>query len=283
MRAMLIAWGLICLPCVLGANEEGQRIRSVRRSKSVESDPVLMDGEKSVMVECEMRGKGKFDVVVVPEWAPLGAERFLDLVKDKFFDGTALFRAVPHFLCQFGIAKDHSKNRKWHTIEDDPKLGIRIKKGTLAFAGGGPSTRGTQMFVATTNGAWPGLGEQPWENPFAYVPMEDYERVWSQLYVGYGDMSPFNKDGVDVGRIWSEGYSYLEENFPKLDYLEYCRLKPLAVDKNPDAGEVVDLVSWLIPNPDTCTYCFELICLAIISALVLLVALSYKKSNVKES
>ena len=63
-------------------------------------DPVLSPETEVVVVECELQGKGAFDILVVPSWAPLGAERFLQLVDIGFFDGLGLFRAVENFLVQ---------------------------------------------------------------------------------------------------------------------------------------------------------------------------------------
>ncbi len=43
--------------------------------------------------------------------------------------------------------------------------------------------------------------------------------VVKQLYSGYGEGSPHGR-GPDQGRIQTEGNSYLEKNYPKLDYIE---------------------------------------------------------------
>jgi peptidyl-prolyl cis-trans isomerase A (cyclophilin A) len=64
---------------------------------------------------------GDWVIEVHPSWSPNGAKRYLDLVKDKFYDGVPLFRALPGFLVQFGISMDPAMNNKWkETIEDDP-------------------------------------------------------------------------------------------------------------------------------------------------------------------
>jgi hypothetical protein len=41
-------------------------------------------------------GTGKVRIEIHPEWAPLGAKRFLDLVKDKYFaEHMDIFRVIP--------------------------------------------------------------------------------------------------------------------------------------------------------------------------------------------
>ena len=43
---------------------------------------------------------------IKPEWAPLGAARFLELVESGYFSGVPFFRVVKDFLTQFGITPD---------------------------------------------------------------------------------------------------------------------------------------------------------------------------------
>ena len=47
------------------------------------------------------------DILVKPYWAPRAASRFLELVRNGYYDGVAFNRVVPNFLTQFGIAKDY--------------------------------------------------------------------------------------------------------------------------------------------------------------------------------
>ena len=43
----------------------------------------------------------KLDIMIKPYWSPMGATRFLELVRKGYFDGVALNRVVPKFLTQF--------------------------------------------------------------------------------------------------------------------------------------------------------------------------------------
>eukprot|EP00977_Amphora_coffeiformis_P013893 scaffold3782_cov170-Amphora_coffeaeformis.AAC.12 len=76
------------------------------------------------------------------------------------------------------------------TINDDPQLDppIPFKLGTMAFAGSGPDSRTTQMFIAY--GEIPSLGSNPWETPFGVVEdgIDNVIRFHS-----YGDMAPWGQ------------------------------------------------------------------------------------------
>ena len=81
------------------------------------------------------------------EWAPIGVDRFYNLILDGYFNCAALFRVVPNFVVQFGITSDPTETKKWdETIQDDPVVGSNTR-GTISFAMAGPNTRTTQVFV----------------------------------------------------------------------------------------------------------------------------------------
>jgi cyclophilin family peptidyl-prolyl cis-trans isomerase len=109
--------------------------------------------------------KGPLVIEVYRDWSPLGADRFLELVKDGFYTDIAFYRCVRGFLTQFGISEDKSK-KHWHRnqIQDDPNLHLGIKKNYVSYAGGGPNTRSTQLFIAFEDLDF--LGKEPWETPF---------------------------------------------------------------------------------------------------------------------
>src|SRR6266404_9211247 len=49
---------------------------------------------------------GVFVIEVHAEWAPNGADRFYNLVKNGYYDGCRFFRVIPGFMAQFGINGD---------------------------------------------------------------------------------------------------------------------------------------------------------------------------------
>ncbi len=163
--------------------------------------------------------KGDFLVEVNRDWAPRGADRFVQLVKEGFYDGVRFFRVLPGFVAQFGIHGNPATSLKWRnaTIQDDPVVQSN-KRGTLSFATGGPSTRTTQVFINfSDNSNLDGTGF----SPFGEV-VEGMEIVDS-LYSGYGEGAPRGR-GPDQGRLQTEGNAYLDREFPKLDYITSARI-----------------------------------------------------------
>ena len=87
------------------------------------------------------------------EWSPLGYDRAVELFEQGFFDHSHFFRPVPDFLVQFGITyskEDKLRSFMSQPIPDDPQLDPRIpfEQGTMSFAGSGPNSRTTQMFIS---------------------------------------------------------------------------------------------------------------------------------------
>src|ERR1035438_1295715 len=58
--------------------------------------------------------KGDFVVEVHRDWAPSGADRFYNLVKNGFFTDASFFRAVPNFMVQFGIPANPKVAAIWY-------------------------------------------------------------------------------------------------------------------------------------------------------------------------
>src|SRR5690348_9457059 len=64
--------------------------------------------------------RGEFTVTVTRAWAPLGADRFYNLVKHHYFDNARFFRVLPGFVAQFGLSAYPAVNAAWEkaTIKD---------------------------------------------------------------------------------------------------------------------------------------------------------------------
>ena len=65
--------------------------------------------------------KGPFTVEVHRDWAPIGADRFYNLVRAGFYDDSRFFRVTARF-AQFGIAGAPEIAAIWRdrSIKDDP-------------------------------------------------------------------------------------------------------------------------------------------------------------------
>jgi peptidyl-prolyl cis-trans isomerase A (cyclophilin A) len=165
--------------------------------------------------------KGPFVVEVHRDWAPLGADRFYNLVKNGFYDQGRFFRVIPGFMVQFGINADPAISAKWRTarINDDPVTKSNIR-GLITFATAGPNTRTTQVFI---NYADNSRLDQNGFAPFGQV-ISGMSAV-DALYGGYGEGAP-SGNGPEQGRIQSEGNAYLMSSFPKLDYIKSATIAP---------------------------------------------------------
>lgn len=149
---------------------------------------------------------GRFVIAVTRAWAPRGADRFYNLVKHGFFNGTAFFRVVPGFVVQFGLSPSPAVNKAWAkaNIPDDP-VKQSNRSGYVSFASAGPNTRTTQVFVnLADNARLDGLGFAPFGKVVSGMSSI------MKIYAGYGE-SP-NQDEITAG-----GKQYLEKNFPRLD------------------------------------------------------------------
>jgi peptidyl-prolyl cis-trans isomerase A (cyclophilin A) len=149
---------------------------------------------------------GDFTVEVHRDWSPLGADRFYNLVRNKFFNGETFFRVVPNFIVQFGLNGDPKVNHAWENakIKDDP-VKQHNTRGTVVFATAGPGTRTTQLFINLRDNT--GSLDPQGFSPFGTVT-EGMENV-DKIYAAYGERP-------DQGGITDQGDAYINKNFPSL-------------------------------------------------------------------
>ena len=165
--------------------------------------------------------RGEFAVTVTRAWAPLGADRFYNLVKHHFYDNAAFFRVVPQFVVQFGINANPAVSAAWkHTeIKDDPVMQSN-KRGAIVFATAGPNTRTTQVFInLKDNSRLDGMGFAP----FGTVDGNGMNVV-EMMYEGYGDSA-----GPDQDQLEKQGDPYLLKGWPKLDHIKSAALVDASV------------------------------------------------------
>jgi peptidyl-prolyl cis-trans isomerase A (cyclophilin A) len=159
--------------------------------------------------------KGKFVVEVRRAWAPNGADRFYNLVKNGFFNDARFFRVISNFMVQFGLPSDPAIGAAWREarIPDDP-VKESNRRGYVTFATAGPNTRTTQIFINFRDNA--GLDSQGFA-PFGRVTSG--MDVVDKLFSGYGEGAPGGA-GPSQATIQAQGNAYLMRDFPKLDHIK---------------------------------------------------------------
>jgi peptidyl-prolyl cis-trans isomerase A (cyclophilin A) len=165
--------------------------------------------------------QGTFEVEVHRDWAPAGADRFYNLVKNGFFDNTRFFRVVSGFMVQFGLNGDPNVSAQWRQarINDDPVKQSNTR-GMVTFATAGPNTRTTQVFINFgDNNRLDGMGFAPFGQIVSGMNIVD------SLYSGYGEGAPRGM-GPDQSRVQQEGNAYLTKDFAKLDFIKKATIEP---------------------------------------------------------
>jgi len=161
--------------------------------------------------------KGEFTVEVTREWAPNGADRFYNLVKNGFYDNCKFFRAIEGFMVQFGINGNPKISAVLRNarIKDDPVKKSNTR-GYITFAMAGPDTRTTQVFINYGDNSR--LDKDNF-SPFGKVTKG--MNVVELLYNKYG-----GKPSDSQAEIQMQGNAFLDKDFPNLDFIKTATIVP---------------------------------------------------------
>ena len=158
---------------------------------------------------------GEFIVTVTRAWAPIGADRVYNLVKNGFYDGQRFFRVVPNFMVQFGINGDPDIQRNWvnANLKDDP-AGVKSNaRGYITFANRGPNSRSTQVFINYKSNAF----------------LDKTFMPFGEVTTGMASVDKINAkhgESPDQGQIQANGNRYLQKAFPDLDFIKKATIEP---------------------------------------------------------
>ncbi len=165
--------------------------------------------------------KGVFVVQVNRAWAPNGADRFYNLVKNGFYDNVRFFRVVSGFMVQFGISGDPALSAKWREARIPPdKVAQSNKRGFITYAmAGSPDTRTSQVFINFADNAnLDASGFAPFGQVIQGMDVVD------KLNAEYGDGAPRGR-GPDQGRLQMEGNAYLAKDYPRMDFVKKATIE----------------------------------------------------------
>lgn len=164
--------------------------------------------------------KGDFEIAIDRSNAPIGADRFYNLVSLGYYNDARFHRVVPGFITQFGLAGNPKHSQVWmnQPIKDDPNK-ISNVRGTIAFAFTEPNTRTTQLYINMVDNTRLDAG--------GFAPLGSISKgmeVVDQIYSGYGETAGGGVRRGNQSKIVAEGNAYLDREFPLLDKLISARI-----------------------------------------------------------
>jgi len=213
MRLTAIALVLLALVCIAAAPTPAQAQANIEKLLK----PAQLNEQAPDKYQVKFdTSKGEFVLDITREWAPLGADRFYNLVKIGYYDGCKFFRNIEGFMVQFGMHGNPKVGAAWRAvpIKDDPVKKSNLR-GYITFAKTpAPNSRTTQVFI--------NFGDNTNLDKDGFAPFGKVIKgmnVVESLYNKYG-----GKPGNDQQQIAMEGNAYLEKTYPNLDYVKTATL-----------------------------------------------------------
>jgi homoserine O-acetyltransferase len=177
--------------------------------------------------------KGDIIMEMRREWAPLGVDRFYNLVRAGYYDGVKFHRISAGNWAQFGINGEPKISQAWRkaTIKDDPFRESNVR-GTVAFAFAEKDGRTTQLFISLKDNSATHDAE-----PFVPIAkiIEGMD-VADKLYAEYGERAGGGIRGGQQGPLFEQGNAYLEKNFPLLDAIKRATVSDSPKTTERDSG-----------------------------------------------
>jgi len=175
----------------------------------------------------------EIEIEVRPDWAPLAAQRFKELVEIGYYNESRFHRVLPGYVAQFGIAADSKLNKEWmfcekncKSLNDEARIQSN-KRGTLSFASSGKNSRQTQIFINLGNNDGPPnfLDAQNFV-PFARVVsgMDDAVKNLNSEYGVVESVTGGLAGSVNQGKAAYYGSEYLDAMFPKLSVIKSAKV-----------------------------------------------------------
>lgn len=181
-----------------GDKAEGDAAGDAGKTEDKPAEPAKEDPNVTKVVF--ETSKGDIVMAVHSDWAPIGAQHFLDLVQGNYYNGAPWFRVIPGFVAQCGIAADPAMTKKWQdqTIQDEPvKQGN--KRGFVSFGkSGAPNSRSTHIFInyADNGSSGPRLDSQGFS---AFAEVVEGMDVADKLFPAeFQDQQALSEGGIEA-------------------------------------------------------------------------------------
>ena len=213
LPAVMMCFVVLVIPSIVSADEPSEEPSDVLQRPDDEYWGRQAPGVFRVRFTTS---EGDFVVEVHRTWAPLGVDRFHNLVRAGFLDDSRFYRVRADYIAQFGIPGDPTISAVWRdrSMKDDP-VGASNVRGTFAYAMTGPDTRTTQIYINLADNTH--LDSQGFAPLGRVVEGMD---VVDRLYAGYDETAGGGMRGGKQGKIFSGGNAHLDQAFPRLTKLE---------------------------------------------------------------
>ena len=135
MLKSLFATILLTVPLTLTAQPAKPAAPAAASSAAAEPEVLLHTSQGDITLE------------LYPDKAPKSVANFLQYVRDGFYDGTLLHRAIAGYLVQGGLyTRDLQPKRTRPAIASEADNGLSNLRGTVAVARGADPNSGTSQF-----------------------------------------------------------------------------------------------------------------------------------------
>jgi homoserine O-acetyltransferase len=165
--------------------------------------------------------KGSFVMEVRRDLAPHAADRFYHLIESGYYNDSRFFRVVPGRFAQFGIAGKPELARAWRDVRiaaDSEKASN--ERGSFGFSMVMPDARSTQIYICTSDS----MKSQDGTGFAIFGHIVEGMDVVDKLYSGYSETSAGGMRAGHQDKLFEEGNTYLDREFPRLDRLISARV-----------------------------------------------------------
>eukprot|EP00747_Dinoflagellata_sp_TGD_P185219 gnl/TRDRNA2_/TRDRNA2_41649_c0_seq1.p1 gnl/TRDRNA2_/TRDRNA2_41649_c0~~gnl/TRDRNA2_/TRDRNA2_41649_c0_seq1.p1 ORF type:complete len:270 (+),score=38.36 gnl/TRDRNA2_/TRDRNA2_41649_c0_seq1:134-943(+) len=166
---------------------------------------------------CLETTKGPILMKIVPSWAPIGAQRFIQLVDEGYYTDIAIYRAIRNGLLQFGVVQQGDpRSNRYQPLQDDALVGVPYAEGMVSFAAAGPGTRKATVCIMKADFRTQ-LGKSSTETPIGMVCPQSMAVM--QSIACLGDIPQCGGQGPDPVKLESMGNNYIRSQFPACDFI----------------------------------------------------------------
>ena len=117
---------------------------AAQTSKPAATTPAPAQAPPQVLLQTS---QGDITLELYPDKAPKSVANFLQYVRDGFYDGTLMHRAIPGYLVQGGLyTRDLQPKRTRPAVPSEADNGLSNLRGTVAVARGADPNSGTSQF-----------------------------------------------------------------------------------------------------------------------------------------